>query len=165
MPGTSRRRPSPWPFYGRMFPTHIRSTAVGFCAGSARIVTSFGPLARSWPQNRRNRANVGLYLPTVVRRRDGTNRQVFREVSWPSDVLATQYWFLSATVLPVKNEMGAPMASLLFLRAIRCMQTARRGATRGLRTVDSISHSTFARLVVRRCCGSRAVTPTRLPSR
>ncbi len=27
-----------------LFPTHIRSTAVGFCTGSARIVTSFGPL-------------------------------------------------------------------------------------------------------------------------
>ena len=27
-----------------LFPTHIRSTAVGFCAGSARIITSFGPL-------------------------------------------------------------------------------------------------------------------------
>jgi MFS family permease len=27
-----------------LFPTHIRSTAVGFCTGSARLVTSFGPL-------------------------------------------------------------------------------------------------------------------------
>jgi len=27
-----------------LFPTQIRSTAVGFCTGSARIVTSFGPL-------------------------------------------------------------------------------------------------------------------------
>jgi len=27
-----------------LFPTHIRSTGVGFCTGSARIVTSFGPL-------------------------------------------------------------------------------------------------------------------------
>jgi len=27
-----------------LFPTHIRSTAVGFCTGSARIITSFGPL-------------------------------------------------------------------------------------------------------------------------
>ncbi|MGC1410708.1 MAG: MFS transporter [Acetobacteraceae bacterium] len=27
-----------------LFPTHIRSTAVGFCTGSARVVTSFGPL-------------------------------------------------------------------------------------------------------------------------
>jgi MFS family permease len=27
-----------------LFPTHICSTAVGFCTGSARVVTSFGPL-------------------------------------------------------------------------------------------------------------------------
>src|SRR5947209_11175428 len=27
-----------------LFPPHIRSTAVGFCTGSARIITSFGPL-------------------------------------------------------------------------------------------------------------------------
>jgi sugar phosphate permease len=27
-----------------LFPTHIRSPAVGFCTGSARIITSFGPL-------------------------------------------------------------------------------------------------------------------------
>jgi MFS family permease len=27
-----------------LFPTHICSTAVGFCIGSARIITSFGPL-------------------------------------------------------------------------------------------------------------------------
>lgn len=27
-----------------LFPTQIRSTAVGFCTGSARIITSFGPL-------------------------------------------------------------------------------------------------------------------------
>jgi MFS family permease len=27
-----------------LFPTHIRSTAVGFTTGSARVVTSFGPL-------------------------------------------------------------------------------------------------------------------------
>ena len=27
-----------------LFPTQIRSTAVGFCTGSARVVTSFGPL-------------------------------------------------------------------------------------------------------------------------
>jgi MFS family permease len=27
-----------------LFPTHIRSTAVGFCTGSARVITSFGPL-------------------------------------------------------------------------------------------------------------------------
>jgi MFS family permease len=27
-----------------LFPTQVRSTAVGFCTGSARIVTSFGPL-------------------------------------------------------------------------------------------------------------------------
>jgi hypothetical protein len=27
-----------------LFPTHIHSTAVGFCTGSARIITSFGPL-------------------------------------------------------------------------------------------------------------------------
>jgi MFS family permease len=27
-----------------LFPTHIRSTAVGFCTGSARVVTGFGPL-------------------------------------------------------------------------------------------------------------------------
>ena len=27
-----------------LFPTHIRSTAVGFTTGSARIITSFGPL-------------------------------------------------------------------------------------------------------------------------
>lgn len=27
-----------------LFPTHIRSTAVGFCTGSARVVASFGPL-------------------------------------------------------------------------------------------------------------------------
>jgi MFS family permease len=27
-----------------MFPTHVRSTAVGFTTGSARVVTSFGPL-------------------------------------------------------------------------------------------------------------------------
>jgi MFS family permease len=27
-----------------LFPTHIRSTGVGFCTGSARVVTSFGPL-------------------------------------------------------------------------------------------------------------------------
>ncbi len=27
-----------------LFPTHVRSTAVGFCTGSARIITSFGPL-------------------------------------------------------------------------------------------------------------------------
>jgi MFS family permease len=27
-----------------LFPTQIRSTAVGFCTGSARLVTSFGPL-------------------------------------------------------------------------------------------------------------------------
>jgi MFS family permease len=27
-----------------LFPTHIRSTAVGFCTGSARIATSSGPL-------------------------------------------------------------------------------------------------------------------------
>jgi MFS family permease len=27
-----------------LFPTHIRSTVVGFCTGSARIITSFGPL-------------------------------------------------------------------------------------------------------------------------
>jgi cyanate permease len=28
----------------RIAPTHIRSTAVGFCTGSARVITSFGPL-------------------------------------------------------------------------------------------------------------------------
>jgi hypothetical protein len=27
-----------------IFPTQVRATAVGFCTGSARIVTSFGPL-------------------------------------------------------------------------------------------------------------------------
>ena len=27
-----------------LFPTHIRSTAVGFCTGRARVITSFGPL-------------------------------------------------------------------------------------------------------------------------
>jgi MFS family permease len=27
-----------------LFPTQVRSTAVGFCTGSARIITSFGPL-------------------------------------------------------------------------------------------------------------------------
>lgn len=27
-----------------LFPTHVRATAVGFCTGSARIITSFGPL-------------------------------------------------------------------------------------------------------------------------
>jgi MFS family permease len=27
-----------------LFPTQIRSTAIGFCTGSARVVTSFGPL-------------------------------------------------------------------------------------------------------------------------
>jgi len=27
-----------------LFPTHVRSTAVGFTTGSARVVTSFGPL-------------------------------------------------------------------------------------------------------------------------
>ena len=27
-----------------LFPTHIRSTAVGFCTGSARIAAGFGPL-------------------------------------------------------------------------------------------------------------------------
>jgi MFS family permease len=27
-----------------LFPTQVRATAVGFCTGSARIVTSFGPL-------------------------------------------------------------------------------------------------------------------------
>src|ERR1700730_17700762 len=27
-----------------LFPTQIRSTAVGFCTGSARVLTSFGPL-------------------------------------------------------------------------------------------------------------------------
>jgi MFS family permease len=27
-----------------LFPTHIRSTAVGFCTGSARVITSLGPL-------------------------------------------------------------------------------------------------------------------------
>jgi sugar phosphate permease len=27
-----------------LFPTQVRSTAVGFCTGSARVVTSFGPL-------------------------------------------------------------------------------------------------------------------------
>jgi MFS family permease len=27
-----------------LIPTHIRSTAVGFCTGSARVITSFGPL-------------------------------------------------------------------------------------------------------------------------
>lgn len=27
-----------------LFPTHIRSTGVGFCTGSARVITSFGPL-------------------------------------------------------------------------------------------------------------------------
>ena len=32
------------PFLTELFPTHIRSTAVGFCTGSARIITSFGPL-------------------------------------------------------------------------------------------------------------------------
>jgi MFS family permease len=27
-----------------LFPTHIRATAVSFCSGSGRVVTSFGPL-------------------------------------------------------------------------------------------------------------------------
>jgi MFS family permease len=27
-----------------LFPTHLRATAVGFCTGSARTITSFGPL-------------------------------------------------------------------------------------------------------------------------
>lgn len=27
-----------------MFPTQMRATAVGFCTGAARIITSFGPL-------------------------------------------------------------------------------------------------------------------------
>jgi MFS family permease len=27
-----------------LFPTHVRSTAVGFTTGSARVITSFGPL-------------------------------------------------------------------------------------------------------------------------
>jgi MFS family permease len=36
---------SGFPIYlPELFPTHIRSTAVGFCTGSARVVTSFGPL-------------------------------------------------------------------------------------------------------------------------
>jgi len=30
--------------FAELFPTQVRSTAVGFCTGSARIVTSFGPL-------------------------------------------------------------------------------------------------------------------------
>src|SRR6202030_4850254 len=28
-----------------LFPTHVRATAVSFCNGSGRIITSFGPLA------------------------------------------------------------------------------------------------------------------------
>jgi hypothetical protein len=31
-------------FGGELFPTQIRSTGVGFTTGSARIITSFGPL-------------------------------------------------------------------------------------------------------------------------
>jgi MFS family permease len=32
-------------YMSELFPTHVRSTAVAFCNGSGRIVTSFGPLA------------------------------------------------------------------------------------------------------------------------
>jgi MFS family permease len=28
-----------------LFPTHVRATAVSFCNGSGRVITSFGPLA------------------------------------------------------------------------------------------------------------------------
>ena len=31
-------------YLAELFPTHIRSTAIGFCTGSARVITSFGPL-------------------------------------------------------------------------------------------------------------------------
>jgi MFS family permease len=31
-------------YMSELFPTHVRSTAVAFCNGSGRIVTSFGPL-------------------------------------------------------------------------------------------------------------------------
>jgi MFS family permease len=27
-----------------LFPTHVRATAVSFCNGSGRVITSFGPL-------------------------------------------------------------------------------------------------------------------------
>ena len=27
-----------------LFPTHVRATAVSFCNGAARVITSFGPL-------------------------------------------------------------------------------------------------------------------------
>jgi len=31
-------------YMAELFPTHVRSTAVAFCNGSGRIITSFGPL-------------------------------------------------------------------------------------------------------------------------
>ncbi|HEY0423614.1 MAG TPA: hypothetical protein VGC82_09860, partial [Rhodopila sp.] len=31
-------------YMAELFPTHVRATAVSFCNGSGRIVTSFGPL-------------------------------------------------------------------------------------------------------------------------
>ncbi len=32
-------------YMSELFPTHVRSTAVAFCNGSGRVITSFGPLA------------------------------------------------------------------------------------------------------------------------
>src|SRR5215471_9940377 len=32
-------------YISELFPTHVRSTAVAFCNGSGRVITSFGPLA------------------------------------------------------------------------------------------------------------------------
>ena len=40
----SARSPAIAVYLPELFPTHVRSTAVGFCTGSARVVTSFGPL-------------------------------------------------------------------------------------------------------------------------
>jgi hypothetical protein len=41
-----------------LFPTQVRSTAVGFCTGTARVVTSFGPLIRhTAPKPRETRSN------------------------------------------------------------------------------------------------------------
>src|SRR5262249_544930 len=31
-------------YMSELFPTHVRATAVAFCNGSGRVITSFGPL-------------------------------------------------------------------------------------------------------------------------
>ena len=42
-----------------LFPTHVRATAVSFCNGSGRVITSFGPLVAGLLARRSAAASPG----------------------------------------------------------------------------------------------------------